>query len=152
MCSYIDFLSDMYNYAKGHPGLVQIKEDPKIKYRGTYKIVLETRGHVCRLRNEDKVRAMAQSVLTGLAWLHKGSYVHRNIRLQNILFVPGVTDYKYVLIDFEHASMDGLEVSERLKDWDNATLTRVIRQSDMYQFGRNLIKENSDAGRSFWPV
>lgn len=155
MNNRIDFLSEMYKYAIGHPGLVQIKEDPKISRQGIYKIILETRGHVCRLRNEGEARAMSQSVLTGLAWLHKGGYVHRDIQLSNILFVPGVTDYKYILIDFEHADIDGLEVSERLREWDDLTLTKdnkYTSQSDMYQFGKMLEKlntVNSDAGKRF---
>ncbi|GBC04254.1 hypothetical protein RclHR1_05590009 [Rhizophagus clarus] len=145
----------MYEYARGHPGLVQIKEGPKISRQGIYKVVLESRGHVCRLRNEDDARAMSQSVLTGLTWLHKGGYVHRDIRLPNILFVPGVANYKYVLIDFEHANVGGLLVSEQLKDWDNKTLTKgnkYTSQSDMYQFGKmleNLNIINSDDGKRF---
>ncbi|GES74974.1 hypothetical protein RCL_jg13042.t1 [Rhizophagus clarus] len=151
----IDFLSNMYEYARGHPGLVQIKEGPKISRQGIYKIVLESRGHVCRLRNEDDARAMSQSVLTGLTWLHKGGYVHRDIRLPNILFVPGVANYKYVLIDFEHANVGGLVVSEQLKVWDIKTLTKgnkYTSQSDMYQFGKmleNLNIINSDDGKRF---
>ncbi|CAI2188834.1 10756_t:CDS:2 [Funneliformis geosporum] len=49
--------------------------------------------------------------LTRLCWKREAmpwDYVHRNIQLSNILFVAGVTDYKYVLIDFEHASIGGL--------------------------------------------
>ncbi|CAG8782964.1 9518_t:CDS:2, partial [Gigaspora rosea] len=84
----INFLSGMYEYAKGHPGLVQVKEGPSVSRQGIYKVVLETRGHVCQLSNEDEARAMSQNVLTGLNWLHKGGYVHRDIRLPNILFIP----------------------------------------------------------------
>jgi serine/threonine protein kinase len=151
----INFLSEMYKYAKGHPGLVQVKEGPSISRQGIYKVVLETRGHVCQLRNEDETRAMSQSVLIGLNWLHKGGYVHYDIRLPNILFIPGNADYKYVLIDFEHANVDGLVMSEWLKDWDNKTLTKnnkYTAQSDLYQFGkmlRNLNTVNSKAGKKF---
>ncbi|RIB09447.1 hypothetical protein C2G38_2108613 [Gigaspora rosea] len=151
----INFLSGMYEYAKGHPGLVQVKEGPSVSRQGIYKVVLETRGHVCQLSNEDEARAMSQNVLTGLNWLHKGGYVHRDIRLPNILFIPGDADCKYVLIDFEHANVDGLVTSERLKDWDNKTLTEhneYTTQSDLYQFGkmlRDLDMVNSEAGRKF---
>ncbi|RHZ81103.1 hypothetical protein Glove_123g109 [Diversispora epigaea] len=115
-------------------GLVQVKEDPNISRQGIYKVVLET--------NEDEARAMSQSVLTGLS------------RLPNILFIHGVTN-KYVLIDFEHANVDGLVVSERLKDWNDNTLTnknKYTKQSDLYQFGkmlRNLNVVNSEAGKKF---
>jgi serine/threonine protein kinase len=95
----INFLSEMYNYAKKHPGLVQVKELPKIKDRITYRVILETRGQDCRFTNEDEVREMARSVLTGLTWLHQGGYVHRDIRLPNILYLPDANDFKYILID-----------------------------------------------------
>ncbi|RHZ62043.1 hypothetical protein Glove_344g93 [Diversispora epigaea] len=151
----INFLSKMYQYAKGYPGLVQVKKGPNISRQGIYKVVLETRGHVCRLRNEDEARAMSWSVLTGLRRLHEGGYVHCDIRLPNIIFIHGVTNYKYVLIDFEHANLGDFKVSERLKDWDNNTLTKknhYTRQSDLYQFGkmlRNLNVVNSEAGKKF---
>ncbi|CAG8613086.1 13493_t:CDS:1, partial [Funneliformis mosseae] len=51
-------------------------------------------------------------------------YVHCDIRLPNIVLVPDISDYRYILIDFEHGSKGGLEATEHLKDWDNATLTK----------------------------
>ncbi|RIA97183.1 hypothetical protein C1645_814424 [Glomus cerebriforme] len=54
--------------------------------------------------------------------LHENNYVHYDIRLSNIVFVPGVKDYKYVLIDFEHSNISGFSPSEYLKDWDGRTL------------------------------
>ncbi|KAF0495857.1 serine/threonine protein kinase [Gigaspora margarita] len=151
----INFLSNLYEHAKGHTGLVQVKESPSISRQRIYKVVLETRGHFCQVRNVDEARVMSQCVLTGLSWLHKGGYVHRDIRLLNILFIPGDVDCKYVLIDFEHANVDGLVTSERLKDWDDKTLTKhneYTAQSDLYQFGkmlRNLNTVNSEAGKNF---
>ncbi|CAG8483612.1 9608_t:CDS:1 [Gigaspora rosea] len=151
----INFLSKLYEHAKGHIGLAQVKESPKISRQGIYKVVLETRGHACQVRNEDEARVMSQCVLAGLSWLHKGGYVHRDIRLPNILFIPGDVECKYVLIDFEHANADGLVTSERLKDWDDKTLTKhneYTTQSDLYQFGkmlRNLDTVNSEAGKNF---
>ncbi|CAG8549826.1 27668_t:CDS:2 [Gigaspora margarita] len=150
-----NFLSKLYEHAKGHTGLVQVKESPSISRQRIYKVVLETRGHFCQVRNEDEARVMSQCVLTGLSWLHKGGYVHRDIRLPNILFIPGDVDCKYVLIDFEHANVDGLVTSERLKDRDDKTLTKhneYTAQSDLYQFGkmlRNLNTVNSEAGKKF---
>ncbi|CAG8551218.1 3686_t:CDS:2 [Racocetra fulgida] len=122
----INFLSEMYEYAKGHPGLVQVKEGSSI-------------SHVCQLRNEDEARAMSQSVLTGLNWLHKGGYIYCDIRLPNILFIPGDADCKYVLIDFKHANVDGLH-------------NEYKKKSDLYQFGkmlRDLNMVNSEAGKKF---
>ncbi|CAG8772958.1 12171_t:CDS:1, partial [Ambispora leptoticha] len=105
--------------------------------------------------NEDEARAMSQSVLTGLNWLHKGGYIYCDIRLPNILFIPGDADCKYVLIDFKHANVDGLVTFKRLKDWDNKTLTEhneYKKKSDLYQFGkmlRDLNMVNSEAGKKF---
>ncbi|POG65506.1 hypothetical protein GLOIN_2v1781656 [Rhizophagus irregularis DAOM 181602=DAOM 197198] len=92
-------------------------------------------GRDFQLRNENEVRAMVYSVVTGLTWLHKNSYVHRDIWLANILFLPGVRDYRYILTDFEYGNASGLKVSERLKDWDDSTLTKNNKytvKSDLY--------------------
>ncbi|CAB4374990.1 unnamed protein product [Rhizophagus irregularis] len=153
----VAFLLAVYNCAKGHPGLIQIKEGggPKIRNRGTYRVVFETRGRNIQLNNENEVREMALSVLTGLAWLHENGYVHCDIRVPNIVFVPGVEDYKYVLIDFEHSNTSGFSPSELLKDWDSRTLNKKNKyttQSDLYQFGkmiRNLNIVNSRDGNEF---
>ncbi|CAB4400459.1 unnamed protein product [Rhizophagus irregularis] len=153
----VAFLLAVYNCAKGHPGLIQIKEGggPKIRNRGTYRVVFETRGRNIQLNNENEVREMALSVLTGLAWLHENGYVHCDIRVPNIVFVPGVEDYKYVLIDFEHSNTSGFSPSELLKDWDSRTLNKKNKyttQSDLYQFGkmiRNLNIVNSRDGNKF---
>ncbi|CAG8504206.1 7531_t:CDS:1, partial [Paraglomus occultum] len=108
-----------------------------------------------QLSSENEVREMAHSVLTGLTWLHKNGYVHRDIRISNVVFVPNIRNYRYALIDFEHGSADGLEASERLMDWDGATLmsnNKYTSQSDLYQFGkmlRNLNIVNSEVGKKF---
>ncbi|CAG8784262.1 29762_t:CDS:2, partial [Gigaspora margarita] len=95
-----------------------------------------------------EARAMSQSVLTGLNWLHKGGYVHRDIRLPNLLFIPGDEDCKYVLNDFEHANVDGLVTTERLKDWDNKTLTKLQHNLICINLERSYIV-NSEAGKKF---
>ena len=48
-------------------------------------------------------------------WISHGNFVHRDIRLPNILYIPGSSEgTRYVLIDFEHGLM---------KNWDGNTLT-----------------------------
>ncbi|GBB97243.1 hypothetical protein RclHR1_02950002 [Rhizophagus clarus] len=84
---------------------------------------------------------MARNILTRLVWLHENDYVHCDIRLPNIVFVPGVENCKYVLIDFEHSNKSGLSPSEHLRDWDHRTLNKKNKytvQSDLYQFERCL--------------
>ncbi|KAF0448601.1 crinkler family protein [Gigaspora margarita] len=56
--SRIQFLESMYQYAKGYPGLVQIKKGP-VFTKGVYKIVMKTRGIPCMLRTDDELREMA---------------------------------------------------------------------------------------------
>ncbi|GES95131.1 hypothetical protein RCL_jg19337.t1 [Rhizophagus clarus] len=153
----VAFLLTVYNCAKGHPGLIQIKKGggPKIRNRGTYRVVFETRGRNFQLNSENEAREMARSVLTGLTWLHENDYVHCDIRLPNIVFVPGIEDYKYVLIDFEHSNISGFSPSENLRDWDRRTLNKKNKytiQSDLYQFAkmlRNLNIVNSGVGNDF---
>jgi hypothetical protein len=152
----VAFLLEVYSCAKGHPGLIQIKEgvDPKIRTQGTYRVVFETRGRTFQLNSENEAREMAHSVLTGLAWLHENDYVHCDIRLPNIVFVPD-EEYKYILIDFENSNSSGFSPSEFLKDWDNRTLNKKYKytsQSDLYQFGKMLRNHNivnSKVGKEF---
>ncbi|RIB22181.1 hypothetical protein C2G38_2174613 [Gigaspora rosea] len=154
--SRIQFLESMYQYAKGYPGLVQIEKGPVVT-EGVYKIVMKTRGVPCMLRTEDELREMAKCVLTGLARLHEGGFVHRDIRLPNILYIPGSCEnFKYVLIDFEHGGFNKQKPGELLRGWDENTLTNVgcyTSTSDMYQF-RKLLEGYSnlmttDDGKDF---
>ncbi|RIB22183.1 hypothetical protein C2G38_2174615 [Gigaspora rosea] len=139
--SRIQFLESMYQYAKSYPGLVQIEKGPVVTER-VYKIVMKTRGIPCMLRTEDELREMAKCVLIGLARLHEGSFVHRDIRLPNILYIPGSCENsKYVLIDFEHGGFNKQKPGELLRGWDENTLTNAgcyTSTSDMYQFGKLL--------------
>ena len=141
--SRVLFLTRMYNHAKGHPGLVQIKEDPiYVKDEKAYKVKMTTRGIPCDLKTESDVQEMTKCVLTGLARLHTGKYVHRDIRIPNIVFVPEPHDnFRYVLIDFEHGGTNRQKPSEILNGWDQDTLTRTgqyVFLSDMYQLGKML--------------
>ncbi|CAB4408209.1 unnamed protein product [Rhizophagus irregularis] len=118
--SRVRFLTSMYKHAKGYPGLVQIKEDPLfIQDERMYKVKMTTRGIPCKLNNENDVREMTKCVLTGLARLHAGRYVHRDIRIPNIVFVSEHHDnFRYVLIDFEHRGMNKQKPSENLNGWE----------------------------------
>ncbi|POG62548.1 hypothetical protein GLOIN_2v1810596 [Rhizophagus irregularis DAOM 181602=DAOM 197198] len=129
------------------PGLVQIKEDPLfIQDQRMYKVKMTTQGIPCKLNNENDVREMTKCVLTGLARLHAGRYVHRDIRIPNIVFVPEHHDnFRYVLIDFEHGGMNKQKPGENLNGWDANTLTKsghYVYLSEMYQLGKMLEKYN----------
>ncbi|TDL19524.1 hypothetical protein BD410DRAFT_438002 [Rickenella mellea] len=102
--------------------------------------------------SEEELRVMAKDLVTGLDWLHKGGYLHRDIRNQNIVYDQVLK--QYALIDFEHGGKHEGRRSQRrnpaatsfdrendwLRDWDYGTLDDGIYNmaSDMYQFGRFL--------------
>ncbi|CAG8650558.1 9835_t:CDS:2, partial [Paraglomus brasilianum] len=135
----VRFLSNMYKDAKGHRGLVQaVKVNAE---KGVYKVTMQTRGLPFQPANERDLQAMIRSVLTGLVRLHDKKYVHRDIRLPNILYAPNAhAGYHYVLIDFEHGGQDGEIVPDILKDWDDNTLHhgKYNMYSDLYQLGKIL--------------
>ncbi|CAB4419783.1 unnamed protein product [Rhizophagus irregularis] len=66
----VNFLKKMYDYAKGHPGLVQVEKGPLFdKSKGIYKVVVKTRGIPCvsKLKNENNIREMMKCILTRYA-------------------------------------------------------------------------------------
>jgi len=144
--SRVKFLKSMYQHAKDYTGLVQVKKGP-VFVNGFYKIVMKTRGIPCVLKTENQLREMTKCVLAGLVRLHEKKFVHRDIRLPNILYVPDSPENsKYVLIDFEHGGYDKQKPNEPLRDWDENTLTsgkRYTLRSDIYQLGK-LLEKHSD--------
>jgi hypothetical protein len=149
--SRIDFLTDMYKHAKNHRGLVQYKKVPTLNAAGThYKVVLKTRGFQVIPKNEAEVQTMVKDLVSGLDRLHS-RYLHRDIRLPNILYDPTIK--QYVLIDFEHGGRAsrgrksrGYAVDDKaLTGWDHGTLDRgaYTAMSEMYQLGNLLRKEFS---------
>jgi len=150
----------MYEIAKGHDGLVQVLEGPFYKKGrntpGKYAIKLQTRGYKRVPRDEPTTLAMTRSLLTGLAWLHQCGYVHRDVRLPNIVYDPGNRKgYEYVLIDFEHGGHVNETFDTLLTQWDLGTLDQTntyTTLSEMYQLGKLLEELNtmtSDEGRDF---
>ena len=90
-----------------------------------YKVKMTTRGIPCNLKNENDVQEMTKCVLTGLARLHAGKFIHRDIWIPNIMFVPEPHDnFRYVLIDFEHGGIYKQKPGENLNGWDANTLTK----------------------------
>jgi hypothetical protein len=63
----IKFLKGMYAYAKGHRGLVQVKNEPKLnKARTCYEVTLDTRGIMSWPKEENEVRCMMKDLVCGL--------------------------------------------------------------------------------------
>jgi len=163
----LDFLKGMYSYAKGKRGLVQVNTGPRLsKDFVTYKVKMETlginlQGHYLP-KKENEMQLMTIDVLSGLASLHKGGYLHCDIRLSNIVYDSNLN--QYVIIDFEHGGRDGYIIDEtskwqsrsrskhaatdqknssdieRLKEWDANTLDNGVytQKSEMYQFWKLL--------------
>ncbi|GES96953.1 hypothetical protein RCL_jg4089.t1 [Rhizophagus clarus] len=70
MDNQVNFLKKMYDYAKGHPGLVQVEKGPLFdKGKGIYRVVMKTRDIPCmsELKNENNVWEMMKYILTGRA-------------------------------------------------------------------------------------
>ncbi|KAJ3077185.1 hypothetical protein HK102_005283, partial [Quaeritorhiza haematococci] len=102
----VEFLRSMYAFAQNKPGLVQ----GKVTYRnrGSYQVRMSTIGIPLskhkRSMTEADVRNAAKAVLQGLDCLHSASIVHRDIRLENVLYLPAkFRGHSYALIDLEHA-------------------------------------------------
>ncbi|RIB06855.1 hypothetical protein C2G38_2046463 [Gigaspora rosea] len=134
----VKFLSSMYACARGCLSLVQAAEDSPHCLSATPE-------------DEQQLKIMTKNVLVGLECLHEGGFVHRDIRMSNILYVNS----SYVLIDFEHGGKSGNKITEWLKNWDGGTLDRkkYTKMSDIYQLGK-LLEEfliiiKSDDGKDF---
>ncbi|RUS14863.1 hypothetical protein BC937DRAFT_93219 [Endogone sp. FLAS-F59071] len=147
----IKTLKEMYKCANGKPGLVQVADGSPVTYffhgRRTYKLVMKTRGRRISLVNEAECQAMTKDLLIGLKALHRGGFVHRDIRMPNILKVFDRDDCNYVLIDFEHGGTTKAHFTNNmlLTSWDKGTLTRngdYTTTSDLYQVGK-LLKESN---------
>jgi serine/threonine protein kinase len=142
----LNFLRGMYEHAKDHRGLVKAKDGSRLSENGRqYVVTLETRGITFRPRTEDELRRMTRDLVSGLACLHSGDYLHRDIRSPNVLYNPATGEY--FLIDFEHGAREGQEIVDDdgswLKEWDEGTLDhgRYTKMSDLYQLEKLLRKE-----------
>jgi len=141
----IDFLRNMYQHAKRHCGLVEVKDGPRLsKNSHHYIVTLATRGISIRPRTEDELRQMTRDLVLGLNRLHSGDYLHRDIRYPNVLYNPAAR--QYFLIDFEHGAREGTTLTDDdgswLKEWDEGTLDngKYNKMSDLYQLGKLLWK------------
>ena len=100
----------------------------------------------------EQPREMARSLLTGLSWLHRGGYVHRDVRLSNVVYDPTSPEgYKYVLIDFEHRGIVDEPFDDfLLTDWDDGMLENKAYtiHSEMYQLGKLLKRLDTVSSKS----
>jgi hypothetical protein len=162
----IDFLADMYQYAGGHRGLVQVTGRPGYnKDRTHYRVELKTRGLASFPKTEDQLRQMTKDVVSGLSWLHQGRYLHCDVRSPNIVYDPIAE--QYVLIDFEHGDRVATRKRSKrnadiqvvpLKEWDHETLENGVytATSEMRQLRKMLMHDGrfvlitlSDQGTDF---
>jgi len=74
-------------------------------------------------KNESDLKAMSKSVITRLARLHQGGFVHHDIQMPNILYAPNSDEnFKYILINFKHGGYVGEYMSGKLlRGWDDGT-------------------------------
>lgn len=87
------------------------------------------------------VQLLAYSVCQALYTLWKANLVHRDIRMANIVRLPGPEDH-YMLVDLENvAQVKMWPAVHPFKGWDSFTLnenSEYDRLSDMYQLGKLL--------------
>ena len=131
----VNFLDRMYCCAKNQLGLVQVSEGPKIDHSGTYKVALATQGLDTSLKDEYQIQWMTACILSELAHLHESGFLHRDVRLPNILYIPPPTDSSntvgtYVLIDFEHGGSANSATSseDEMEVVDDPWLTQYIER------------------------
>jgi serine/threonine protein kinase len=157
------FLKLMYEHAKTHPCLVTFSDEPKFNRTKTHYYVRFTTMGIHELPcNEMNVRGLAKNMISALVCLHQGGYLHRDVRLANIVYDR--ENNHYVLIDFEHGGYDRRRGDNQdfvvpddppLKDWDDKTLDNGVytSSSDLYQLGKLLQKFGtlviSDQGKIF---
>ncbi|KAF0383962.1 crinkler family protein [Gigaspora margarita] len=102
----VKFLSSMYACARGCLSLVQVAEDSltvcQVGRKKMYQLVMKTRGKRATPKEELQLKIMTKNVLVGLECLHEEGFVHRDIRMPNILYVTSdnPANSSYVLIDF----------------------------------------------------
>ena len=156
----------MYLHARDCRGLVQVLGKPRLNEAGThYKVELATRGVHSLPRTEDELRQLTKDVVSGLASLHKGCYLHRDIRSSNIVYDRLLK--QYVLIDFEHGDPEprSRKKSKRfarddfLRGWDDETLDggfytmasdmRQLRKLLRQEFGGLILSESLGSGDRF---
>ncbi|RIA94643.1 hypothetical protein C1645_817693 [Glomus cerebriforme] len=78
-----------------------------------------------------------EGLIQRLDHLHNGDYVHRDIRLSNIVYVPDYNEpFRYVLIDFEHGGFHNEKVPGGLllRGWVMQPLARMADTQNILIF------------------
>ncbi|CAB4397779.1 unnamed protein product [Rhizophagus irregularis] len=120
---------------------------------------MKTQGIPCvsELKNENKIQEMIKCIFTGLARLHQGNFIHCDIRLPNVVYIPeSPNKFNYVLINFEHGFYNRRTCNEKLSGYNDNTLTTAgcyTTTSEMYQLGKMLealsSRISSNQGKGF---
>ncbi|XP_024375983.1 crinkler effector protein 8 [Physcomitrium patens] len=130
-----------YNDVKGSPYLPMVIEEPELGRGGdSYKVTIGPLGYSPRIRSEEDTKMLAKSVCNALKVLHEKGFVHRDVRLPNIV---EITHGQFMLIDLETVAESPFFVHPSfhyLTDWSRDMLenSHYTPKSDMYQLGKLL--------------
>ncbi|KAG2499097.1 hypothetical protein HYH03_003280 [Edaphochlamys debaryana] len=118
----------------------------------TYVVHLAPVGVPCSKppETEADVARAVHGVLRGLAALHGKGYVHRDVRWDNVVYLPA--ERRWLLIDLEHAGVAGCDCSRPpfpLRHWSGRTLDsggRYTAASDLRMVAEQLIGRGGRLG------
>jgi serine/threonine protein kinase len=106
----------------------------------SYKVTIGPLGYLPRIRSEEDTKMLAKSVCNALKVLHEKGFVHRDVRLPNIV---EVTHGQFILIDLETVAESPFYVHPSfhyLTYWSRDMLenSHYTPKSDLYQLGKLL--------------
>ena len=129
-----------------HPNVVRLYETFEDKHK--IKIVMElcTGGELAkrRLRKESQVVAVVAQVLAAILHCHNNGVVHRDLKLENILFESKATDSPVKVIDFGLSNTFTLVGSEGVSD-------RMLNKRKSRGFSMKRLKEGLPSMSSSTP-
>ncbi|EFJ35955.1 hypothetical protein SELMODRAFT_404323 [Selaginella moellendorffii] len=128
-------------YNAGVQQLISAAVMPTVSSKGVYMVRTQPLGIPARFKvTSEDCMTLAQDMLSALAALHKLELVHRDVRLDNMIWSPDRACY--VLIDLELVSKAGTKMKVLLTDYTPTTLVngKYTKTSDLHQLGEVIEK------------
>ncbi|EFJ36256.1 hypothetical protein SELMODRAFT_404086 [Selaginella moellendorffii] len=128
-------------YNAGVQQLISAAVMPTVSSKGVYMVRTQPLGIPARFKvTSEDCMTLAQDMLSALAALHKLELVHRDVRLDNMIWSPDRACY--VLIDLELVSKAGTKMKVLLTGYTPTTLVngKYTKTSDLHQLGEVIEK------------
>eukprot|EP01136_Pigoraptor_vietnamica_P038597 Opistho-1_new@108160 len=105
---------------RGLPAVVKFPT----KKKNVYSVALTPVGCITRPRSVAEFSAMIGDLVAALSFIHSKGFVHRDVRLSNVVYVPGKDGGagEYVLIDFESADEVDKMPTTVLRTWNGVNI------------------------------